>query len=117
MKNCAICLERDPIRRYITKGPTLWKTNCCKLYTHYHCQVAWGNTCIICSKQLKCVSSTGFKYIPEFPMLSQREQEENRRAWEEIQRRRNQIYYVPLLESITYTIAEAMIEDSTDEEL
>lgn len=110
MRTCPICLEESPIRRIITRGPTLWNTKCCKIYVHYHCQVQYGNECIICKQQLKCVSSTRYRFVPDYPELTQEEIEENRRAMELIERRRQN--YIPLLAQITRFIIENADSDS-----
>ena len=113
MKKCAICLEYSPFKRIKSTGKTLWKTGCCKINVHYECQVAWGNECIICSKQLKTVSTAGFKYIPEAHELTQREIEENRRAMQELNL--DEPYYVPLLQAITTHLAEVFITEDEDD--
>jgi hypothetical protein len=76
---CPFCLEKGRIRRFLTRKPDLWKTNCCNIYAHYSCQVAWGNTCIICHNQLKVVSTTKYRFVPDYPDLPQAELEQARR--------------------------------------
>lgn len=98
MRVCAICLDKIK----------LWKTNCCNIYVHYHCQVKFGNECVICKKQLKCVSSTRYRFVPDYPELTPEEIEENRRAIEQL--RRNN--YIPLLEEITRNLIEVFQSDS-----
>lgn len=97
-KKCVICLE---------KTIKLWKTNCCKIYVHYHCQVQFGNECIICKNQLKCVSSTKYIYIPPFYEPIPQEIEEDRRVWEQLEERN----YAPLFRVITEHLVEALMSD------
>lgn len=80
--NCVFCLNSDN---------NIWNTNCCNIFAHYHCQVKFGNECVICKKQIKCVSSTKYLYT-------------------------NQDYndYISLLESITEHIIEAYLSDDSD---
>jgi hypothetical protein len=78
MKKCLICL----------KARNLWETKCCGVEVHYICQVQFGNSCIICGNEIKCVSSTRYVYVPETPLFTPDEIEENMRAMREIERRR-----------------------------
>lgn len=113
MKKCYICLEQGTHRNYLFRKAKLFKTNCCKVFVHYHCQVAWGNECIICNKQIKVVSTEKFNYIPDYPELTEQEIEENRRAQEEIDRRRN--LYTPLLEAVRRRLPDYMTYNSDSE--
>ena len=107
-RNCAICLEKIKLR---SKDQTTksWDTKCCKIFVHYTCQVQWSNNCIICKKQIKCVSTTCFNYIPPEYQPIEEEREEDARAW--LQFRRNTEPYISLLRSITSIVTEDLMRD------
>jgi hypothetical protein len=105
MKRCDICLNNK----------NLWNTKCCKIFVHYECQVAWGNECIICKKQLKCVSSTNFRYIPDFPDMTYQEIDENNRAMEQIRRRNTEIPFIEYINRYL-EIRESMFSIESDTE-
>lgn len=116
MKKCYICLEQDPLRRYLTTGPVLWNTKCCGVLVHYHCQVAWGNECIICNNQLKVVSTERFHYVPDFPELTEAEIEENRRV-EEFYNQRHENIYIPLFNQVVARLRMIPPDYDSDENM
>lgn len=101
MRRCSICLQRFK----------LWNTKCCNIYVHYNCQLSWGNVCIICKKQIKCVSTNCFRYTPDYPELTPQEIEDNNRAMEEIERYRRQN---PVLVTLIESIVDVFAEDEDD---